>query len=125
LRRRYKLKIDMNKDFEKDFKSTIWKGLGGMELLSATVALLTAGAVAIAVWYFTRIPPNVCIYMGIPIMLPIAAMGFVKYQGASLWELVKNFRYFFKTSELPFEAEEHKEDLHVFTMASRRRKERR
>jgi hypothetical protein len=110
----------MNKDFEQEFKSTVWKGLVGREVVFSVIAFLAAAATAVTVWYFTGIPINVCVYTGIPVMIPIAAIGILKYQGATLWELLKEFIYFTKTRELSYDAEEYQGNSRVFTMKSRK-----
>lgn len=119
------MKIDMNKDFEKEFQYTLWKGLGGREVLSAVIAFLVSGAMVVALWHFTGLPINVCVYFGIPVMVPIAAVGIVRYQGATLWEMVKELNYLKKTRELPYEAMENTGGGRSFTMGSPVGKEKR
>ncbi len=115
------MKIDMNKDFEREFASTLWKGLNGRELLTGTAALLGAAGVVVPVWYLTGIPINICVYIGFPVMAVIGAVGIWTYQGATVFELLRELKYFRKTRELSYEAEECR-GSQAFTMKDRERK---
>ena len=117
------MKIDMNKDFEQEFKGTLWKGLGAREVVTGIIALLISSVVVVFVWRTTGIPINVCVYLGIPIMMPVAFIGFFRYQGATMGELLKELKYWYMTRELSFEAEEYIDHPHIFTMDSQRQKE--
>lgn len=111
------MKIDMNKDFETAFRNMAWKGLTVREVVTALIALGSAAGVVIAIWQATRVPINVCVYFGIPVMIPIVGVGLVRYQGSSAWEIGKEIWYLHKTRELPFEAEEYSgTGASVFTM---------
>lgn len=111
------MKINMNKDFETAFQSTAFKGFTWKEILTAGIALIAMGGIAAAVWYVTRLPIDVCVYFGIPVMIPIIGVGMLRYQGISMWGLMKEMWYMYRTRELPYEAEECSENgLPVFTM---------
>lgn len=56
------MKIDLNKDFEEQYKNELWKGFTARELLYGAVALLVAGTIAIIVRKATGLAINICIY---------------------------------------------------------------
>lgn len=117
----------MNKDFEQEFRSTVWKGLGGRELLFGGLALTAAILSAVVIWLAAGIPASLCIYLSIPVMVPFLLLGFYRYQGAGAGELVRELRYLHATRKLPYEAEERTGKERIFTMARQchdRRKER-
>lgn len=124
------MKIDMNKNFEEEFRVTFWKGLTARELVTGVLALLASIGTAVSLWYFTGIPVNICVYAGFPAMLLIGWAGIYQYQGMTVFQLLKEARYMGKTKELAAEAGEYREAAAVFTMHSsvskggRRRKER-
>lgn len=109
------MKIDINKDFEEKYKNT-YKGFTGGEAVTAAIALVFAGAAAWAAWHFLKIPINVSIYLGIPVMIPVLLLGFYKYQGTGMAGLIKDLLYFLRTRELSYEAGEYQEPARVFTM---------
>lgn len=112
------MKIDMNKDFEEQYK-TEYKGLTGGQILSGAIALLAAGAIAILVRRYTGLPINTCMYFGIPAMFPIIGMGMLKYQGQGMFRVLKEIRFFMKTRRLMYKAEELTGERRIFTMKSR------
>lgn len=113
------MKIDMNKDFEEKYKSTR-KGLTTGEIVSCGAALAAAGTVIIIVWRLTGLPINVCVYFGVPVMIPIAAVAFYKYQGSSMIKLLKDLRYYLETRNLPYEAGEYDNSAQcVFTVSQK------
>lgn len=117
------MKIDMNKDFETTFQNAVWKGMTLRELLTGGIAFVASAVIIVLIWHWTKLPINVCVYFGIPIMIPIVLVGIARYQGSSALELWKELRYLRNTRELAYEAEEYSEDyLPVFTMTSRRKK---
>lgn len=113
------MKIDINKDFEAHFQNTAWQGLTFRETLIGVAALAASSGIVMLVWHLTDLPVNVCVYFGIPVMIPIVVIGIMRYQGSGVWELMKELSYLKHTEEIPFEAEEYQEALHpVFTMES-------
>ncbi len=112
------MKIDMNKNFEEEFRVTFWKGLTARELATGILALLASIGTAVFLWYFTGIPVNICVYAGLPAMLLIGWAGIYQYQGMTVFQLLKEIRYMGKTKELASEAGEYRETAGVFTMHS-------
>lgn len=65
------MKIDINKDFEEQYKNELWKGFTARELAYAGIALFVAGIIAFGIWKITGLAINIAIYAGIPFMAPI------------------------------------------------------
>lgn len=113
------MKIEMNKDFEEQYKST-YKGLTGSEVTIAAIALAISGSIVFAVWRFTDIPVNAAVYLGIPVMIPIVAIGFYKFQGSSVLDLIRAISYLRNTRKLGCDLGEFDESrLPRFTMCNK------
>lgn len=111
------MKIDLNKDFEEQYKNELWKGFTARELAYGGVALLVAGTIALLVWKATGLAINICIYAGIPFMAPILYLAMVKHQGHTWTESLKDIWFYMQTKELPCEMEERNLSSHrVFSM---------
>lgn len=111
------MKIDLNKDFETQFKSESWKGFSNGEVVCGGIALGLAAIVVLFIWHVTGLPINVCVYFGIPIMIPVVALGLLKYQGHTMLDTAKELLYFMKTRELGTEMEElDKAHRRIFSM---------
>lgn len=95
------MKIDLNKDFDTQFKNEVWRGFTGRELLFGAIALAVGALVTVTVWWVTKLPINVCVYFGVPFIALIGAGGLLNYQGKSIIALIKEIRYFLKTQRLP------------------------
>ena len=114
------MKIDLNKDFEEQYKNELWKGFTARELGYGAVALLVAAVIALTVWKTTGLAINLCIYAGIPFMVPIIYLAMVKHQGQTWIEHFKNMWFYLQTKELPYEMEERNLSSHkVFSMDSK------
>ena len=111
------MKIDVNKDFETQFKSESWKGFSSGEVVCGGIALGLAAIVVLSIWHVTGLPINVCVYFGIPIMIPVVVLGLLKYQGHTMLDTAKELLYFMKTRELGTEMEElDKTHRRIFSM---------
>ena len=75
------MKIDLNKDFEEQYKNELWKGFTARELGYGAAALLVAAVIALTVWKTTGLAINLSIYTGIPFMVPIIYLAMVKHRG--------------------------------------------
>lgn len=111
------MKIDLNKDFEEQYKNELWKGFTARELVYGGVALLVAGVIAVLLWKVTGLAINICIYAGIPFMAPIIYLAMVKHQGNTWSEYLKNVWFYTQTKELSCEMEERNRSSHrIFSM---------
>lgn len=118
------MKIDMNIDFEQEFETPVLKGMTGREVLFGGLAFVFAALLVVIMWRVTGLPINICVYLGIPVMVPVAALGVLKYQGATMWELFQEIRYYLATRCLSYEAEERNGTDRIFSVnKSKRRKE--
>ena len=116
------MKIDINKDFEEQYKST-WKGLTGNEMAIAAIALLIMGSILFAIWNYTAIPINTAAYLGIPVIIPIVVIGFYKFQGSSVSDLIRANSYLRNTQELGCDMGEFDATcIRVFTMSPKQDK---
>lgn len=113
------MKIEINKDYESEFKKTVWKGLTMRELLTGVAAFLASAVTAVLVWRLTGLPVNVCTYIGMPWMLVIGGLGLLRYQGATMPELWREMRYTWKTGELSGETDAFRK-TRTFTMRPER-----
>lgn len=75
------MKIEVNKDFLREYKSDVWKGFSGTEL----VAICTSGAIiagsVIFLYLEFNVSPTIGVYMSVPLTIPVLLLGFYKYQG--------------------------------------------
>lgn len=110
------MKIDMNKDFEMEFQSTVIKEFTGREVGTGIVAFLSAGGVSVLALNLTELPINVCVYFGIPVMFLVAFCGMWKIQGMTLGVWIREILYVQKTKHLSVDAGEYKKGSRVFTM---------
>ncbi len=117
------MKIDLNKDFEEQYKNELWKGFTARELGYGAAALLVAAVIALTVWKTTGLAINLSIYTGIPFMVPIIYLAMVKHQGQTWIESIKNVWFYLKTKELPYEMEERDfSSYRIFSMDSKQEK---
>ena len=100
--------IRINKDF-KEYKDELARGFSMQEVISMVIALAVAIGAIYGIWRITGLKPDVCVYIAVPLVIPILAVGFYKYQGMSVFELIREMRYTHKTKILFFEAEENSE----------------
>ena len=118
------MKIDINKDFEEQYKNELWKGFTARELAYAGIALFVAGMIAFGIWKITGLAINIAIYAGIPFMAPIIYLAMVKHQGHTWTEHLKNIWFYLQTKELPCEMGERNLSSHrVFSMNKKISKE--
>lgn len=100
------MKIDINKDFETEFKSEFFKGFTLRETVLAFAGMGLALLIAFLVWYFAGIPVQAAIYFGIPVIALVCAVGFFTPQGQTLSGMFREIRYYRKTRNLTYEASE-------------------
>ena len=59
------MKLDLNKDFEKAYPQTYWKGMSMEELVTIGLFLPVVLGVAGLLWYYQKIPLQIGVYLGI------------------------------------------------------------
>jgi len=81
----------MNKDLEKEYPDSGWKGLTMTQTISLVIAAITTIGVGIFLFLHTDLRPNTCVYISLPIGAAIIAIGCYRYQGEmSLLRLIQN-----------------------------------
>lgn len=84
------MKININKDFLKEYKNDFWKGFSMTDIVHIAEGFLCAGAVVAGLVIGFKIPITIAIYCAVPVAAPVIFIGFYKYQGyLSVKELVK------------------------------------
>lgn len=120
------MKLDLNKDFEKAYPQTYWKGMDMEELVTIGLFLPVVLGVAGLLWYYQKIPLQIGVYLGIFAGLPVAFLGLFKYQGMSVWQLYKEWSYCQKTRKLCGENKTERiwKEQPLFSMTNREAKSR-
>lgn len=83
------MNININKDFEKEYKDDSWRGFSMQEVCCIGIALSMAAAVSMWFYYTYHVPLNTVIYTGVPPAIPLLVYGFYRYQGMNLLELIR------------------------------------
>lgn len=105
------MKININKDFLKEYKNDFWKGFSMTDIVHIAEGFLCAGAVVAGLVIGFKIPIPIAIYCAVPVAAPVIFIGFYKYQGyLSVKELVKEYMYTGNTKRLLYESEETEPD---------------
>lgn len=72
------MNIPINKDFDNDYKETIWKGFSLYELVHLLIGTAVSVALCLILWLAVKLPVIAAIYLSIPIGFPVIAAGFWK-----------------------------------------------
>lgn len=103
------MNIPINKDFEHDYKSSVWKGFTLVEMVHLCIGVSVAVGLCLILWLVVKIPVVPAIYISIPVGFPILASGFWKsVNGLNLWQYRKAIRYRKATQILYSRAGEYK-----------------
>lgn len=100
------MNININKDFEKEYKDDSWRGFSMQEVCCIGIALSMAAAVSMWFYYTYHVPLNTVIYTGVPPAIPLLVYGFYRYQGMNLLELIREVFEEKKSNKLCYEAGE-------------------
>ena len=110
------MKIDINKDFEEAFPNEVYSGFTLGQCVAAVSGMILSFGAAFLLWRFLGIPIVECTYMAIPLMVPVCAIGFFKYQGQSLVGIIREILYSRQTGKLTYRAGEYRRnDRRVFS----------
>ena len=102
------MKIDINKDFEEAFPNEVYSGFTLGQCMAAVSGMVLSFGAAFLLWRFMGIPIVECTYLAIPLMVPVCAVGFFKYQGQSLIGIIREFLYSRRTEKLVYQAGEYR-----------------
>ena len=101
------MKIDINKDFEEAFPNEIYSGFTLGQCMAAVSGMILSFGAAFLLWRLAGIPIVECTYIAIPLMVPVCAIGFFRYQGQSLVGIIREFFYSRQTEKLAYGAGEY------------------
>lgn len=110
------MQISINKEIEEEYRDQFMRGFSMKECAYIAVALFLIMGVAILTAYFFELSFNICFYIGLPFGIPVIIMGFVKFQGLTLTEYIKELIYEHKTKELFYDADELPDVSHYYQM---------
>lgn len=74
------LKIDINKDFLKEYKDNFFKGFSVSEVIHLVAALGVAALIMFAAVRYLHIDIVAAVYISVPFVIPIVFSGIYKYQ---------------------------------------------
>ena len=74
------LKIDINKDFLKEYKDNFFKGFSVSEVIHLVAALGVAALIMFVVVRYLHIDIVAAVYISVPFVIPIVFSGIYKYQ---------------------------------------------
>lgn len=114
------MNIPINKDIEA-YRDDFMQGFTMRETLFVAVGAGIIIGVDVLVWQLTGLSPDLCVYVGIPFGMPFILIGFIKVQGLTFFNYIKEIMYVKKTKMLLYDAEEMdpEEPVRIFTMKSR------
>ncbi len=102
------MNIPINKDFERDYKDSAWKGYSLKELKYLVSGVAVAVLAVLFFWLKLGIPVTAAIYIGVPVGAPVIFAGFIRSKnGLSLWQNMKAIRYRRATAVLFWKAGEY------------------
>ncbi|MBQ9155283.1 MAG: PrgI family protein [Eubacterium sp.] len=113
------MKIDINKDFEEAFPNEVYSGFTLGQCVAAVSGMILSFGAAFLLWRLLGIPIVECTYIAIPLMVPVCAIGFYKYQGQSLIGIIREFFYFRHTERLAYSAGEYRRNASRIFSAGR------
>lgn len=111
------MNININKDFEKHYRDDTWRGFTLIEVICMLGFLFILFGIVFFLWKWMKCPPDLAVYVSVPFGLPILCVGFFKYQGMTILELVKEVCFEYQTRLLIFDADE-VPDSQIFTLES-------
>ena len=116
------MKIDINKDFEEAFPNEIYSGFTLGQCLAAVIGLAMAAGAAFLLWKYAKIPIVDSTYLTIPLMVPACAVGFYRYQGQSVFGIIREFIFMRKTQRLSYASGEYTGSHRIFSIKHRLKK---
>lgn len=116
------MNIPISKNLEEEYKNEVAKGFTLREIISIIAGLFVITGATLLLWWKTELPPDICIYAGLPSGIPIFFLGFWRTQGLTLEVYLREILYEKRTGILTYDADEIPEDNHVFTMERERKK---
>ena len=119
------MNIKINKDFDKEYKDEMYRGLTPKKALSMAAAAAVAGAVVFLLYRYAGVPPAAGVYPGVFCAVPFLAAGFMTFQGMSPFRYLKEMLYAHRTRLLTYEADELPKAGRRFSMERPKQKKKR
>lgn len=119
------MNIKINKDFDKEYKDEMYRGMTAKEVLSIAAAAAVAGAVIFLLHRYAGVPLAAGVYPGVFCAIPFLAAGFVTFQGMSPARYLKEMIYARRTRLLTYEADELPKAERSFSMEKPKQKKKR
>lgn len=110
------MRININRDIEEAYKDQFMKGFTMRECGYIALALILALVVGYILYHFLSVPLSVSAYIALPFLAPPLLIGFVKIQGLTLIEYLKEILYERKIKELYYDADEYSGNKKIFSM---------
>lgn len=101
------MNININKDFEREYKDDSFRGFSMKEALCIGCALCVAAVTSIFLYYRFQIPLNLVLYAGLPPAVPFLFFGFYRYQDLSAAAFLKELFFERRTRVLSYSAGEY------------------
>lgn len=102
------MNIPINKDFERDYKESMWKGFSLHELLCIGAGTGIAVCAALLLWLFIKVPVTLAIYIAIFLGFPVIMSGFWKsVNGLWIIDYRRAVKYRKATATLLYRAREY------------------
>lgn len=101
------LKIDINKDFMKEYKSNLYKGFSGSELVYLIGGLSISAVMVVLAMKVFNMQPVFAVYMSVPLATPVMFAGIYKFQDyLKPQDYLREKQYTENSARLHFETDE-------------------
>lgn len=90
--------IEMNEDIEK-YEETVVMGLTARQAIFSFLSLMVGAGIILFLYFCVGIGIMVSCYIAIPFVMPIALMGFYKYNGMNFFQFFSRFIASFRLSK--------------------------
>lgn len=98
--------IKINKDFEKEYKNELFRGLTTREVLGLATSAAVGMGVVYLLYHYAGVPMSVGVYAGVFAAAPCMFVAFQDIQGMTPLRYLAEIRYAHKTRLLTYEADE-------------------
>lgn len=116
------MNIKINKDFDREYKDEMYRGLTSKEVISIVAAAVVAGTVVFLLYRYAGVPLATGVYPGVFCAIPCLAAGFMSFQGLSPVRYLKEMFYARRTKLLTYDADELPKVKRSFSMEKPKQK---
>lgn len=100
------MNIAINNDPDVEYKNEVILGYTLKEAVCIVAAIAIVVSVTVGAYVLKGIEPDKGYYIGIPFAFPIIFFGFRKFDGLTLFQLIREMKYERKTKCLTYDADE-------------------